>query len=50
MGARFSAHVQTGPGAHTAYCAVVTGALHGVKLGVDHPTPSRAEGNEKVDL
>jgi len=39
-GARFSAPVQTGPGAHPASCAIGTGSLLGVKRpgrGVDHP-------------
>jgi len=33
MAARFSAPVQTGPGAHPASCAVGTGSLPGVKSG-----------------
>ena len=32
-GARFSAPVQTGPGAHTATCTVGTGSFPGVKSG-----------------
>ena len=39
-GARFSASVQTGPGAHPAPCAVGTGSFSGIKgLGrrADHP-------------
>ena len=32
-GARFSAHVQTGPGAHPASCTMVTGSFLGVKSG-----------------
>jgi hypothetical protein len=46
VGARFFAHVQTGPGAHTASCAMGTGSFSGVKRpgrGADHPPPSRAE-------
>ena len=31
--ARFSALVQTGPGAHPASCAMVTGSFPGVKSG-----------------
>jgi hypothetical protein len=31
--ARFSALVQTGPGAHPASCTMVTGSLPGVKSG-----------------
>ena len=33
VGARFSAHVQTGPGAHPAYCAMRTRSFPGVKSG-----------------
>ena len=33
MEARFSAPVQTGPGAHPAYCKMGTGSLPGVKSG-----------------
>ena len=33
MGARFSASVQTGPGAHPASCTMGTGSLAGVKSG-----------------
>ena len=39
-GARFSAPVQTGPGAHPASCTIGTGSFPGVKRlerGVDHP-------------
>ena len=42
-GARFSAPVQAGPGAHPAYCTMGTGSLPGVKRpgrGTDHPPPS----------
>jgi hypothetical protein len=44
-GARFFAHVQTGPAAHPAYCTMGTGSFPGVKrLGRgDHPPPSSAE-------
>jgi hypothetical protein len=43
---RFSAHVQTGPGAHPASYTVGTGSFPGVKRpgrGVDNPPPSSAE-------
>jgi len=53
MGARFSAPVQTGPGAHPAYCTMSTGSFLGAKRperGVDHTPPSRAEINERVEL
>jgi hypothetical protein len=52
-GARFSAPVQNGSEAHPASCAVGTGSFPGVKWpwrGVDHPPPSRAEVNERVEL
>jgi hypothetical protein len=45
-GARFLAHVQTGPGAHPASCTMGTGCFPGVKRpgrGADHPPPSSAE-------
>ena len=32
-GAKFSAPVQTGPGAHTASCTMGTGSFQGVKRG-----------------
>ena len=41
-GARFSAPVQTGPGAHPASCTMGTGSVPGVKRprrGADHPPP-----------
>jgi hypothetical protein len=45
-GARFFAHVQTGPGAHPASYTMGTGSFPGVKQpgrGADHPPPSSAE-------
>ena len=45
-GARFSAPVQTVPGAHSAFYTIGTGSFSGVKRprhGVDHPPPSSAE-------
>ena len=53
VGARFSAPVQTGPGAHPASYTVGTGAFPGVKWpgrGVDHPPPSSAEVEGRVAL
>ena len=50
-GAKISAHVKTGPGAHPASCTVGTGSFPGVKRpgrGVDYPTPSSAEVKERV--
>jgi len=51
-GARFSAPVQTGPGAHLAFCIMGTGSFPGVKNGrsmtlTPHP-PSSAVGHERV--
>ena len=53
--ARFSASIQTGPGAHPAFYTVGTGAFAGVKQagrGADHPPPppSSAEVKERVEL
>ena len=53
MGAKFSAPVQTGPGAHPASYTMGTGSFPGVKRpgrGVDHPPPSSAEVKERVEL
>jgi len=53
MGARFSAPVQTGPGAHPAPCTMGTVSFPGVKRpgrGVDHPSPYSAEVKERVEL
>jgi hypothetical protein len=52
-GTKFSAPVQTGPGAHTASYTMGTGSFPGVKrpgLGVDHLPPSSAEVKERVEL
>jgi hypothetical protein len=46
VGARFFAHVQTGPWAHPASCTMGTGSFAGVKRpgrGADHPPPSSTE-------
>ena len=51
--ARFSAPVQTGPGAHPASCTMGTGSFPAVKRpgrGVDHPRPSKCRGHERVGL
>jgi hypothetical protein len=51
VGAKFSAPVQSGPGAHLASHTMGTGSLLGVKRqrrGVDHPPPSSAEVKERV--
>jgi len=53
MGARFSAPVQTVPGAHPDSYTMDTGSFPGVKLpgrGVDNPPPSSAEVKERVEL
>ena len=52
-GARSSAPVRTGPGAHPASSTMGTGSFLGVKRprrGVDHPLLSRAEVKERVEL
>ena len=52
-GARFSAPVQTGPGAHPASYTMSAGSLPECKRperGVDHPPPSSAEVKERVEL
>jgi len=49
-GQDFSAHVQTGSGAHPASYTMGTGSFPGVKRpgrGVDHPLPSSAEVKER---
>jgi len=51
VGARFSAPVHTGPGAHPASCTIGTGSFPGVKQpgrGVKHPPPCSAEVKERV--
>ena len=53
MGARFSAPVQTGHGAHPASYAMGTGSFQGVKRpgrGADHPPPYSADVKERVEL
>jgi hypothetical protein len=50
---RFSAPVQTGPGAHPASYTMGTGSFSGVKrpgYGFDHPPTSSAEVKGKVEL
>ena len=52
-GVRFSAPVQTGPGAHPASYTTGTESFPGVKRpgqGVDHPPPSTAEVEGRVEL
>ena len=53
VGARFSAPVQTGPGAHLTSYTMGTRSFPGVKQpgrGVDHPPPSSAEVEGRVQL
>ena len=52
-GSRFSASVQTGPGAHPVSYTVGIGSFPGVKRparDVDHPPPSSAEVEGRVEL
>jgi hypothetical protein len=51
--ARFSTYVQTGSGAHPASCTVGTGSFPGLNrpgCGIDHPPPSSAKVEERVEL
>jgi len=53
LGARFSALVQTGPGAHPASYTMGIVSFLWVKrpgLGVQHPPSSSAEVKERVEL
>ena len=53
VGATFSAPVQTGPGTQPASFTRGTVSFPGVKrrgLGVDHPTPSNADVEGRVEL
>jgi len=52
-GARFSAPVQTSPGAHPASYIMGSGSFPGVKRagrGVDHPPQSKTEVKERVEV
>jgi len=53
VGVRFSAAIQTGPGAYPASYTMGTGSLPGVKQpghSVDHLPPSSAEVEGRVEL
>jgi len=53
VGARFSAPVQTCPGAHLASYTMGTRSFPGLKRpgrGVDHPPTSSAEVKERIEL
>jgi hypothetical protein len=53
VGARFSAPIQTVPGAYPASCTMGTRSFPGVKRpgrGVDHPHPSSVKVKERVEL
>jgi len=53
VGAKYSAPVQTGPGAHAASYTMGTGSFPGVKppeFVVDHPPPPSAGVKERVYL
>jgi hypothetical protein len=51
-GVRYSAPVQSGPGAHPASYTMGAASFPGVKRprhGVDHPPPSSAEVKERIE-
>jgi len=51
--ARFSAHIQTSPGAHSASYTMGTRSFSGVKQSghcIDHPPPPSAKVKERVEL
>jgi len=51
--ARFSAPIQTSPGAYPASYTMDTGSFLGVKRlghGIDHPPPSSDEVKERVEI
>jgi len=53
VGAKFSAPIQTGPGAHPTSYTKDAGSFPGVKRpghSVDHPLPSSVEVKEGVEL
>ena len=53
LGARFSAPVQTGPGAHPASCTMGKGSFPGLKSGQGvtlTPHPFQCRGEERVEL
>jgi len=53
VGARFSAHVQTGPEAHPASCTIGTSSFLGIKRsghGVDCVPPYIAEVKERINI
>jgi len=52
-GGEVFAHVQNGPGAHTPSCTIGAGSFPRAKrpeLCVDHPSPSSAEVEERVEV
>ena len=51
--AKFSAPIQTGPGAYPASCTMGTGSFPWVKRpggGADHPPPPKRRSHERVGL
>ena len=53
VGARYSATIQTDPGAHPAPCAMGTGSFPWVKRperGIDRPPPSISEVKQRVEF
>jgi hypothetical protein len=49
VGARFSAPVQTDPGAHPASCTMIFTGVKRLERGVDHLHPYSAEVKERVN-
>jgi hypothetical protein len=50
-GLRFSAPIQTGPGAHPAFCTMgLFPRSKAAGRAVDHPPPSSVEVKERVEL
>jgi len=53
VGARFSAPIQTSPGAYPASYTMGAGSFLGIRQpghGVDHPPPSSAKVKKRIEL